>query len=120
MGMKQWIANYIKGCGVCQENKILTHHRKTPLYQIETNQGTLPFKQIAMDLITRLPHQNGNDAILTIIDHRCSQVAIFLLCTTTITGPGIAKAYLKNVYCQSPHQQTQYQPKSLYSIPPSN
>ena len=24
-GMKQWIADYIHGCAVCQQNKILTH-----------------------------------------------------------------------------------------------
>jgi hypothetical protein len=52
-------------------------------------QGMLPFKQIAMDLITGLPKHNGKDAILTIVDHKCSQAAVFLPCTTTIMGPGI-------------------------------
>jgi Integrase zinc binding domain len=23
--MNQWIANYVKGCATCQQNKILTH-----------------------------------------------------------------------------------------------
>ena len=51
-----------------------------------------------MDLITGLPQVNGKDAILTIVDHGCSRVAIFILCATTITGPGIAQLYLRNVY----------------------
>jgi hypothetical protein len=51
-----------------------------------------------MDLITGLPKSNGFDAILTIVDHGCSRGAIFLPCTTTITGAGIAKLYLENVF----------------------
>ena len=57
-----------------------------------------PFSQIAMDLITGLPQVNGKDAILTIVDHGCSRVAVFILCATTITGLGIAQLYLQNVY----------------------
>jgi hypothetical protein len=70
--MKEWIANYVKGCATYQQNKILTHQKKTPLYRITTEQGTLPFKQVAMDLITGLPKHKGKDAILTIVDHGCS------------------------------------------------
>jgi Chromo (CHRromatin Organisation MOdifier) domain len=51
-----------------------------------------------MDLITGLPKSNGFDAILTIVDHGCSRGAIFLPCTTTITGAGIAKLYLENMF----------------------
>jgi hypothetical protein len=51
-----------------------------------------------MDLITGLPRVWGKDAILTIVDHGCSRAAIFLACTTTIMGPGIAMLYLKNIY----------------------
>src|SRR6266481_6509195 len=51
-----------------------------------------------MDLITGLPMQKGYNAILTIVDHGCSRAAIFLPCTDTITGPGIARLYLDHVY----------------------
>jgi len=54
IGMCQWIADYVKGCAICQQNKILTHRTKVPLYRIMTKEGTLPFQQIAMDLITGL------------------------------------------------------------------
>jgi len=97
-GMNSWIADYIKGCATCQQNKILTHKRKTPLYRISTKEHTLPFQQIAMDLITGLPPCKGKDAILTIINHGCSRAAIFLPCTTTITGPGIVELYMNNIY----------------------
>jgi hypothetical protein len=98
MGIKEWIANYVKGCTTCQQSKILTHRKKMPLYRITTEQGTLPFKQVAMDLITGLLKHKGKDAILTIVDHGCSRAAVFLPCTTTITGPGIAQLYMDHVY----------------------
>ena len=86
-GMRQWIADYVKGCAICQQNKIITHKKRIPLYRITTKEGTLPFQQIAMDLITGLPQQHGHNAILTIVDHGCSCAAIFLPCSDTITGP---------------------------------
>ncbi len=96
--MKEWVANYIKGCGVCQQNKILTHRAKTPLYRIGTLPNARPFECIAMDLITGLPMRKGIDAILTIVDQGCSRAALFLPCSATTTGPQIAQLYLDNVY----------------------
>ena len=96
--MRQWVEDYIKGCAVCQQNKILTHRKKTPLYRIPTLPDARPFERIALDLITRLPPKNGKDAILTIVDQGCSRAAVFLPCSTTITGPQIAQLYLDNVY----------------------
>jgi hypothetical protein len=58
----------------------------------------LPFKQVTMDLIIGLPKHNGKDMILTIVDHGCSQAAVFLPCTITIMGLGIAQLYMNHVY----------------------
>ncbi len=96
--MRQWIADYVKGCATCQQNKIITHQTKIPLYRITTKEGTLPFQQIAMDLITGLPQHHGHNTILTIVDHGCSHAAIFLPCSNTITGPGIVQLYLDYIY----------------------
>jgi hypothetical protein len=70
--MKEWIAEYIKGCTTCQQNKILTHQKKTPTFCIPSEPGTLPFQSVSIDLITGLPPQQGHDAILTIVDQGCS------------------------------------------------
>jgi transposase InsO family protein len=51
-----------------------------------------------MDLITGLPKSEGHDTILTIVDHSYSRVAIFLPCSTTITGAGITQLYLEHVF----------------------
>jgi len=97
-GMNSWIADYVKGCTTCQQNKILIHKKKIPLYRISTKEHTLPFQQIAMDLIMGLLPCKGKDAILTIVNHGCSRAAIFLPRTMTITGPGIAELYMNNMY----------------------
>jgi Integrase zinc binding domain len=97
-GTKTWITEYIKGCATCQQNKNLTHRIKTPLFRIPLSINAKPFSHIAMDLITGLPESNGHDAILTIVDHGCSRAAIFLPCSTTITGAGIAQLYLEHLF----------------------
>jgi RNase H-like domain found in reverse transcriptase/Integrase zinc binding domain len=98
-GTRTWITEYIKGCVTCQQNKNLMHHIKIPMFCIPSTISTKPFSHIAMDLITGLPKSKGYDAILTIVDHGCSQAAIFLPCSTTITGTGIAQLYMEHVFC---------------------
>ena len=51
---RAWIAQYIKGCATCQQNKNITHVTKTPLYKIDVPNDAPPFTQITMDLITGL------------------------------------------------------------------
>jgi len=97
-GMRTWITDYVAGCAVCQQNKNVTHRKRTPLYRIPTSKEALPFQQIALDLITGLPPNGPHDSILTIVDHGCSRAAVFLPCATTITGPGVAQLYFDNVY----------------------
>jgi hypothetical protein len=92
------ITKYIKGYTTCQQNKNLTHCIKPPIFHIPSTIGTKPFSHIAMDLITGLLKSKGNDAILTIVDHSCSRVAIFLPCSMTIIGAGITQLYLEHVF----------------------
>src|SRR5712672_4493052 len=96
--MRTWLADYVSGCATCQQNKILTHRQRTPIYQIPTTENALPFQHVSLDLITQLPKSQGHDAVLTIVDHRCTRAAVFLPCSTTVTGPGIAQLYLDNMY----------------------
>ena len=96
--MKQWISDYIKGCAICQQTKVQTHRCPIPTYRIPTTLGTLLFRTVAMDLITGLPNRQGFNAILTIVNHGCSRAAIFLPCTTNISGPGITQLYLDYIY----------------------
>jgi transposase InsO family protein len=96
--MRAWIENYVKGCAQCQQNKNLTHKRRTPLFRIPVPKDARPFEVVALDLITQLPKSGPYDAILTIVDHGCSRAAIFIPCTTNISGEGVAKLYLTHIY----------------------
>ena len=97
-GMTTWVEQYVAGCALCQQNKICTTKKKTPLYHIPGDPSMCPFNVVALDLITQLPKANGHDAILTIVDQGCSRAAIFLPCHMTITGEGVALLYLKNLF----------------------
>ena len=71
-GMTTWIEQYVVGCALCQQNKIHTTKKKTPLYHIPGDPLMRPFNTIALDLITQLPKANRYDTILTIVNQGCS------------------------------------------------
>ena len=96
--MKQFVQNYVKGCGICQSTKVNTTKIHPPLFNITADPTLGPFQGISMDLITKLPASEGHDSILTIVDHDCSKGAFFLPCSETIDGPGVAKLYAKHVF----------------------
>ena len=87
--MKAWVEEYIKGCAPCQQNKNVNRRMPTPLYKITVSLHAWPFKVVSMDLITQLPKSHGYNAILTIVDHRCTRAALFVPRTTNVTGEGI-------------------------------
>ena len=97
-GMATWVEQYMAGCALCQQNKICTTKKKTPLFRIPGDPLMHPFNVITLDLITQLPKANGYDAILTIVDQGCSQAAIFLPCHMNITGEGVTLLYLKHLF----------------------
>ena len=96
--MKRDIEEYVRGCATCQSTKARTNTPKPPHHPITAENPEIPFGTIAMDFITKLPLSDGNDTILTITDHDCSKVAIFLACNETITAEGVAKLYARNVF----------------------
>src|SRR6266702_1546283 len=89
---------YVRGCAICQANKINMHHQKPHLFLVTTDPEAQPFKVVAMDFITKLPLSNSYDSILTITDHDCTKAAIFIPCNETITSEGLAKLYLQHIY----------------------
>ncbi len=96
--LKKDVEEYVKGCAVCQANKINTHHQKPHLYPITTDPEVQPFEVVTMDFITKLPPSRGYDSILTITDHDCTKAALFIPCNETITSEGVAKLYLQHTY----------------------
>ena len=95
---RQDTEEYVKGCTICQADKINTHHQKPHLFPITTDPEAQPFKVATMDFITKLPPSNSYDSILTVTDHDCTKAAIFIPCNETITLEGLAKLYLQHIY----------------------
>ncbi len=92
------VEEYVRGCAICQADKINTHHQKPRLFPITTDPEAQPFEVVAMDFITKLPPSKGYNSILTITDHDCTKATIFIPCNETTTSEGLAKLYLQHVY----------------------
>jgi len=96
--LHKFVEDYVKGCTTCQESKVITHMKHTPLYHLNTFVEQGPFQYVSMDLITNLPTSNTFDSILMIVDQGCSKAAKFIPCNKTIDGQGIAKLYLQHLF----------------------
>jgi len=82
--MKNYATEYIKGCATCQMSKINTNPSKPALSPITPEPNALPFQTISLDFIVKLPESERFDTILTITDHDCSKVAMFMPCNETV------------------------------------
>ena len=92
------IYEYIKGCADCQWNKVNTQAHKAPLSPIYPVLEALPFQTIALDFIVTLPELDGYDSILTITDHNCTKMVIFIPCLETISVEDVALLSLCHVF----------------------
>ena len=88
--MRQEIKEYIQGCADCQQNKIDTHPTHAPLQPLYPQPEALPFETIALDFITKLPESQGYDSLLTVTNHDCTKVCVFIPCKEEIMAEGTA------------------------------
>jgi hypothetical protein len=58
----------------------------------------LPFETIAMDFIVKLPESDGYDSILTITDHDCTKMTLFIPCNESISTKGVALLYIQHIF----------------------
>jgi hypothetical protein len=96
--MKEWVKAYVKGCGVCQQNKTNTHPMRPPLHPITPKANATPFSTITMDWITKLPPSFRFDPILTIMDHDCLKAVLLFPCKETMGTEELAKLYFNKVF----------------------
>jgi RNase H-like domain found in reverse transcriptase/Integrase zinc binding domain/Reverse transcriptase (RNA-dependent DNA polymerase) len=97
--MGTYIHKYVEGCALCQQMKSDTDLVRPPLVPIPSS-ATHPFSQISIDLITDLPVSGGFDSIMVMVDHGLMKGVIIIPCLKTITSEGVAKLFLKHVYCR--------------------
>ena len=95
--MKLDVVDYVKGCAECQWHKVNNQPTWAALKPIYPKPKAMPFKTVAIDFITKLPISQGYDSILTVTDHDCTKVAIFIPCNEEINAEETAALYLKGV-----------------------
>ena len=96
--MGVFIQDYVKGCATCQATKAATNRPKPPLFPITTNPDALPFEDVAIDLIVKLPTSQGYNSILTVTDQGCSKAAILIPCREATDAEGMAQLYGQHIF----------------------
>ena len=89
--------NFVAGCAVCQQNKVLTHPVTPPLSPIKSS-SSLPFKQLSVDLVTDLPLSHGHDSLMVVVDHGLTKGVILAPCSKTIDANGIAQLFFDHIF----------------------
>ena len=102
-GMRSFIKNYVKGCGICQQFKINRNPSNPSYIPIPGPTSMRPFANCSMDLITDLPPvklDDGTlvDAIMVMVDHGLMKGVVLTPCSKTLTHEGAGDILLNHVY----------------------
>jgi Integrase zinc binding domain len=97
-GLRIFVKNYVKGCGICQQFKIDQNPSHPSFILVEGAILTRPFTHCSMDLITDLPLAEGSDSILVMVDQGLLKGVILCPTTKTVTMNGIGSLLHKNLY----------------------
>ena len=97
-GLRSFVKNYVKGCGICQQFKIDRNPSHPSYLPIPGAHTTRPFANCSMDFITDLPMSDGYDSVLVVVDQGLSKGVILCPCTKTITSDDTAQLLLDNLY----------------------
>ena len=98
--MRKEVTEYVQGCAECQRHKVNNRPTKAPLSPIYPLPEAMPFETVALDFITKLPESQGHDSILTITDHDCTKMAVFIPCKEEINAEETAALYAKHVFAR--------------------
>jgi hypothetical protein len=93
-----FIQEYVKGCVICQATKVATTRSKPPLFPIITDPSALPFENVAIDLIVKLPLSQRYDSILTVTDHGCIKAALIIPCYEATDAKGMVQLYGQHIF----------------------
>jgi hypothetical protein len=97
-GLRIFVKNYIKGCGICQQFKIDWNPSHPSFIPVEGAISTRPFAHCSMDLIMDLPLAEGSDSILVVVDQGLLKGVILCPNTKTVTMDGIGNLLHENLY----------------------
>jgi len=93
--MDDWVADYVRSCGPCQESKS-PHHALCIFFQL-LELAYSPWSSISIDYITDLPEINGFTSIWVIVD-RFTKMAHFILLKKPATAENLAKVFVREIW----------------------
>jgi Integrase zinc binding domain/Chromo (CHRromatin Organisation MOdifier) domain len=99
-GLRIFVKNYVKGCGICQQFKIDQNPSHPSFIPVEGAILTRPFTHCSMDLIMDLPPAEKSDSILVMVDQGLSKGVILCPTTKKVTMDGIGDLLHENLYKQ--------------------
>jgi RNase H-like domain found in reverse transcriptase/Reverse transcriptase (RNA-dependent DNA polymerase)/Integrase zinc binding domain len=88
-GLRIFVKNYVKGCGICQQFKIDWNPSHPSFIPVKGAISTRPFAHCSMDLIMDLPLVEESDSILVVVDQGLLKEVILCPTTKTVTMNGI-------------------------------
>jgi Integrase zinc binding domain/Chromo (CHRromatin Organisation MOdifier) domain len=97
-GLRIFVKNYIKGCGICQQFKIDQNPSHPSFVLVEEAISTWTFAHCSMDLITDWPLVEGSDSILVVVDQGLLKGVILCPTTKTVTMDRIGDLLHENWY----------------------
>ena len=94
--MRRSIADFVRGCTVCHQNKQRTHKEYGKLRTLGL--PTRRWSEINIDFVVSLPvTRRGYDAVMVVID-RYSKRAHFIPTKTTASAPTTAQLFYENIW----------------------
>ncbi len=94
-GLRSDVSRYVHNCHTCRRSKPRRHKPYGVLKSLPVPEQR--WKDISMDFVTGLPHSEGNDSILVVVD-RLTKMRHFLPTTTTASAADVAELYVRNIF----------------------
>ena len=95
--MKAFVKEYVAGCAVCQQTKMITRRNQPPLQPITPEECPLPFATMSVDFVVKLPESKGSNTILTVMDQGCTKAVILVPCRKDMGAEAIVELFKERV-----------------------
>ena len=94
-GIRPQVVKFLSSCLTCAQTK--PSREKPQGFLLPLQQATSPWSSLSVDFITGLPHCEGFDSIMVVVD--CyTKMAEFFPCTTSITAKEMSMLFVREVF----------------------
>ena len=94
-GINAFVSDYVRSCDVCSRNKTNRSRPYGHLHSLPVPK--LPFTDLTMDFIEKLPESNSFNSILVVVD-RLTKYSIFIPTTVSLTSDGLVDLFVQHIF----------------------